>query len=56
MLQNINSNNECNVFQVFNKIQNKLDLMSEIIDGIVKRYERRREKNKLIDENWILIK
>lgn len=47
---------ERNVLQVFNKIQNKLDLMSEIIDDIVKRYERRCEKKKLIDEKWIVIK
>lgn len=56
VLQHISSNNERNIFQVFNKIQNKLDLMSEIIDGIIKRYEKRCEKKKLIDENWIIIK
>ncbi|XP_001946752.1 uncharacterized protein LOC100165382 [Acyrthosiphon pisum] len=38
--------------QVFNKIQSKLDLVSEIIDQIVKRYEKRCEKNKSADEKW----
>ncbi|KAL4131612.1 hypothetical protein QTP88_008904 [Uroleucon formosanum] len=42
--------------QVFNKIQSKLDLVSEIIDQIVKRYEKRCEKNKSADEKWKKIK
>ncbi|CAH1737753.1 uncharacterized protein LOC114122247 [Aphis gossypii] len=42
--------------QVFNKIQSKLDLVSEIIEQIIKRYERRCDKTKLDDEKWKKIK
>ncbi|XP_026820151.1 uncharacterized protein LOC113558801 [Rhopalosiphum maidis] len=42
--------------QVFNKIQSKLDLVSEIIDQIMKRYERRCDKTKSADEKWKKIK
>ncbi|XP_060851085.1 uncharacterized protein LOC132929621 [Rhopalosiphum padi] len=42
--------------QVFNKIQSKLDLVSEIIDQIIKRYERRCGKTKSADEKWKKIK
>ncbi|XP_025202089.1 uncharacterized protein LOC112599402 [Melanaphis sacchari] len=42
--------------QVFNKIQSKLDLVSEIIDQIIKQYEGRCNKTKLADEKWKKIK
>ncbi|XP_015377597.1 PREDICTED: uncharacterized protein LOC107171852, partial [Diuraphis noxia] len=42
--------------QVFNKIQSKLDLVSEIIDQIVHRYEKRCERNKSAIEKWKKIK
>ncbi|KAL5245440.1 hypothetical protein ACI65C_012850 [Semiaphis heraclei] len=42
--------------QVFNKIQSKLDLVSEIIDQIVHRYEKRCERNKSAIEKWRKIK
>ncbi|VVC44689.1 Hypothetical protein CINCED_3A020094 [Cinara cedri] len=42
--------------QVFNKIQSKLDLMSDIIDEIVKRYENRCQKKISDGKKWLKIK